>query len=245
MKLLSPEDTKDKAKVADVEAKARAGKLRTQETILAKGISDAREVLASEQDRITKAIASGIKDLSCFEQIIIVTKRELEREVKDLEARRDAAKRPVDERIAEIVSRETIVRGGANEIIEQRQELEMLWKEINKMDDAFSIRRTELDTRETKLNKASDILTSKIEVIVKNGIDLAEKQAEFERWSTEKKLEIKQMGIMVGNMAKANDIVRQEIVKERQAIANDRLAVKDGYESLARAQEEILRNKKK
>lgn len=236
MQLLSAEVVKTTQTKSEIEGKERLRKIRETEAVLAAEISTLRAEHATEKERLAK----DLKEF-CARMTDRITS--LTREVHTLESRKQEALKPLREREAQVERRSLELQSAQDVLAEQRKEIRLSFSSIKEQREHLDRRYKEDSLREETLDK-QEIDVVLIEERLRQEVSTLEAQkSTFSANQADIAHDLERRERAMEVQHSTFDAFMEEIEKERAKIREDRRAIKDGYEQLARSREEILGRK--
>lgn len=236
MKLLTAEQVKNKQQQLDEEQRMRIAKLRAEETAAVKRVNEALVMEREVKERIAKELEENKAELTVRKTVLL-------EEVASLEERKREALKPIREtqKEAERILAENVKEG--EKLREKIGEFEGM-KEVlsEKMEEIADIQAEIKQSIENLQVQEAGIAASKAE-LKKSTDRLAQEWVRFH-----KEVHTVNQGIIrreneIEDGKRANLAFKESLDKVAEEQAQERRRLKDAYETLARAQKEILEKK--
>jgi len=238
MKLLSAEVVKTKKSQSLEELSARVKRLQAEEKRLIKHISDLAEKEEKERVRIESDLT-----LVRNEAELEIQKSILFQEVRHLEDRKNKALEPINETTHKadklLKEAQATVADAQKYAAKVKESHELLSERIEQCVARESLareRHRELDKREAGIEAAEQELK-------RSTAALADKWVLYHEEVHKTKAEVERREKEVRDGQKANEVHKERLDAVAQEQARLKIGIKDGYESLKRAKQEILINK--
>ena len=230
MKLFSPKEVKDNI----VSTKVR------ENLLLDKLLAKKHETLDETKRRIDPERERLEKEFVDFNLQIQEKKSLLSQEVLVLEQRRSIALKPLDDLELKLETKSIKLEELETELRTQLAKVSVERSQLAENLITLKDKSAELADREIQLIRQENGAKEEALQLKLSADDLNLKWLEFHKVSKEKELELSEQLTKNTSDAKANDVLRKELENETLKIADDRRAIKDGYDSLAKARQEIL-----
>lgn len=236
MELFSAKDIQEREDKRETEAKNRLRRLWKAETETGQRLAVLRADYETEKARINDELQKA--EAALTERIASLT-----RQVRSLEARKEEARRP-------IVTREREQKMTARELAEEAARIGERKAALNLYASELEEKARTADTREAEISKMSEDVSAKAKSITdaeekmagaEEEIALARSSFEEYRRDALQRIEGKEKAIE--EERKGIERALASIAVERQKNADERRALKDAYDTLAKAREEILGRK--
>lgn len=238
MRLLSKKETADKKREEQEKAFETGEVLNKFVAAETKKLNQLRETYRKEKEQLQTEAEIFFKELSDL-------KSERISEIAALEQRKKIIEESSDEqywtnRHTQILAKETEVNEREKSLTEQKERLDSKETEIVARANELERVEQELSEREVGTQKQEKelFLTRESLELAKHEHRLALESAEQEFSEREQILQEKEREAEL--LIKANEAIRAELETQRKEIEQDRRAIRDGYENLARARKEIL-----
>ena len=239
MKLLSAKSVKSEKDAGIEELSARVKKLQAEEKRLLKVVADLDD---KEKERVTRK--EEIELMFAGDEAEIETRKTvLFQQVKHLESKRDEALKPINEikkeadkyfeeakqTVADANKRAFAVKEDTERLVERLEDVADKEAEAHNNLLDLTRRKAGIEAAEAELKRETQAVADKW---IKYHEAVLEKTTE---------LETRERAILDNQKANENYKIQLDLVAEEQRIL--KIGIKDGYESLERAKEEILKNK--
>lgn len=238
MKLLSAEEVKSEKEKGEEERTQRIQRLNAEENASGKRLNEARELEKKELARIADEL-----NLARNEAEAEVRKSVLVQEIRALNAEKAQALKPIHEQ----------QKQADKNLEESKRNLELSQKDRDASEklreiyedkiDALADRETAAVEKDRELQKREVGIGAAEAEIKRSTTELGQKWVDFHKAVHAHNASMEERERRVEAERKANDDHRAELEKTAERQAQERIALKDGYETLARAQEEILGKK--
>lgn len=235
-----------------------AEKVRTDKSRQENEAEGRIRLLARQENEAVSDLNRAKSDLEEFKK---KTAKESEDFIRDQKERRDNAKKEADsvESYRRSVLRELLkpidqIKHDAEELLkknmERESELERLGVDVEKMRedlegkiDALEDRIQENKERSNDLDKRESKIDPEEKRLKESAENLAGKWVELYDYKNKVAAELLKRELDVSGREKAAKEYAESLKKEFAQIQKDKRAIRDGYDSLARAKDEILKNK--
>jgi hypothetical protein len=236
VELLSPTKIQAEKRCGEQEARIRTTALAAEESALAKRLNQARSSAQKEIDRLNKSVEERNAEAR-------VKKTILERQVDDLETRREAALRPI-KKIEEETNRRLLE---ANERLLQvediRIELENERSRIKEQTRLLIKQSQSIEEREKKINYKEAGIIAGQNKLDESARDLGQRWTELNQAKAQFNREKEVMAVKAlktAEIERMNVIRQKELDNREKTLRSDRIALQDAYKALAAAKKEIL-----
>ena len=233
MQLLSAKTTKDNKAKSDADRINRIKRLNQEETEAVQRLNKIRVLEKEENERIAQGLQ---ENKSVYE----VKKTILIKEVESLEARKREAVKPVqdiEEKAQKVLNDNMAV---SNDLKIRQEKVKQKEADVIERLENITDKEQELIEREGDINRRMIGVKAAEEEIKSSSEKLADKWVKFHEEVHIINADIERREKEVADQKKANEIYKQTLDAEKATFATERKAIKDGYDSLAKAREEIL-----
>lgn len=232
MKLLTPEQTKIEKTRADDERIDRINRLRNEEQELVRSLNQTREYVASEKQRLADELSEHALSVS-------LTKQELSQEVAALESRRKDALKPIHELRAEVEARSEQVDIREKELERREDAVREAKTTLAERVGVVEDREQECREREADLHKREIRILNEEHALKTSSQTLQEKWLDYHSTVNATIRDIAQEKLLVETARKANDDLHASILKEKERVRQEDIAVRDKYRALAQAKKHL------
>lgn len=238
MKLLSAEAVKSEKDKGEEERVKRIGKLNAEEVAIAKRLNEAREFEKTEKARIADEL-----NLARNEAEAEVRKSVLVQEIRALNAEKAEALKPIHEQQKQTDKNLKESKRNIELSQKDREATETLRETYEDKIDALTDREVSSVEKDRKLDKREAGVEAAEAEIKRSTNELGQKWVDFHKSVHDQNASMVERERKVEAERIANDEHRAELDKAEVRMVERERGVRDGYETLARAQEEILGKK--
>lgn len=233
MKLLTPEKVKTDKKRSEEERQSRIKQLNKAESEATASLNSVLSNAKTQEEMINS-------HLVVVEQQANERKSALLKEIGSLENHRRELLKPIDEIKREVEAREQEVAKKEAKIEQEKLKIAEQWDLINEDIDNLADYKQTLDEREAELTTREKGIYDAEERIKKSAQSIQEKWVIFHKDVHALNSDFIAREANLTAREKALNARSQEVSRMASQNEQDRRAIKDGYESLERAKEEIL-----
>jgi len=236
MKLLSHDAVRTVKRTLESEAAERIGKLRDEESKLCKSFAALKTEVEAKKAAMLEEYRVSMENLS-------TERNRLLSEVVGLEKRKREAQRPVDLKLKELALLSDKSASDLRKAEALKEEAQALKEEAATMLDTLSDLKDELATREQDIAVLEAKSAREAEHLVESSKNLSDKWLEYHKQVAITNAEFQRKKFDIESGVKANEAYRDSL--NAMSIEQDkaRISIRDGYESLLKAREEILGRK--
>jgi len=233
MKLLTATEIKKEKRVSDVATQRRMQDMQRKEIEISQALNTIK-VTYGKQEKFYK------EETLKIEVLFSERKANLSEEVSALEERRRASIAPLNDRRQELLDSRVKLEADQNELLLREQCIEEKEALIMKNTEQLVDRIDKYKDTQEKLDKREQGIREAEEIIEKTALSLSNSWVEFYKKTEEANADLRVRELTVQTETKALDSIREEQERITKELSEERRGIKDGYDTLAKAQKEIL-----
>lgn len=236
MKLLSHDAVRTVKRTLESEAIERIGKLRAEETRLCKSFAALKADIETKKARLLADYQDSMVKLS-------VERNSLLSEVIGLERRKSEAQRPVDLKVKQLEALREEAAQDLEKALAVREETKALEEKAESMLEVLSDLKNDLSLRQQDVSLSEEKLALEEKRLAESSEILGDKWLEYHKQVAAMNTEFARKNAEIEAGRKANIAYKESLNALSLEQDKARIAIRDGYESLQKARQEILGRK--